>query len=49
MGLSLSYDIIHAHGGKLVDSKEGMGTTFTLIRHTFPQGKLNDLSALFLL
>jgi len=29
LGLSLSYDIIHAHGGKInVESKEGEGTEF---------------------
>ncbi|MBK6785843.1 MAG: hypothetical protein IPG79_20410 [Saprospiraceae bacterium] len=39
LGLSLSYDIIHAHGGEiLVDSKEGMGTTFT-ISIPFPQNE----------
>ncbi len=31
LGLSLSYDIVKAHGGKLnVDTKEGEGTTFTV-------------------
>ena len=31
LGLSLSYDIIKAHGGELkVESKEGEGTTFFL-------------------
>ena len=31
LGLSLSYDIVSAHGGELtVISKEGQGTTFTL-------------------
>ena len=31
LGLSLSYDIIKAHGGKIVvDSKEGVGTEFTV-------------------
>ena len=31
LGLSLSYDIVKAHGGKLsVESKEGEGTTFTI-------------------
>lgn len=36
LGLSLSYDIVKAHGGKLtVDSKEGEGTTFTI---QLPQG-----------
>jgi signal transduction histidine kinase/streptogramin lyase len=32
LGLSLSYDIVKAHGGELkVDTKEGEGTTFTII------------------
>ena len=32
LGLSLSYDIIKAHGGELkVETKEGEGTKFTLI------------------
>ena len=32
LGLSLSYDIIKAHGGELkVETKEGKGTTFTII------------------
>ncbi|MBS1736855.1 MAG: HAMP domain-containing histidine kinase, partial [Bacteroidetes bacterium] len=32
LGLSLSYDIMKAHGGALnVESKEGEGTTFTII------------------
>ncbi|NVK49746.1 MAG: GHKL domain-containing protein, partial [Cyclobacteriaceae bacterium] len=32
LGLSLSYDIVKAHGGELkVESKEGKGTKFTLI------------------
>ncbi|WP_282135365.1 ATP-binding protein [Seonamhaeicola maritimus] len=32
LGLSLSYDIVKAHGGKLnVDTKEGKGTTFTIV------------------
>jgi signal transduction histidine kinase len=31
LGLSLSYDIVKAHGGKLkVESEEGKGTTFTI-------------------
>jgi signal transduction histidine kinase len=31
LGLSLSYDIIKAHGGELkVETKEGEGTTFTI-------------------
>ena len=31
LGLSLSYDIVNAHGGELsVDSKEGKGTTFII-------------------
>jgi signal transduction histidine kinase len=31
LGLSLSYDIVKAHGGELlVDTKEGEGTTFTI-------------------
>ena len=31
LGLSLSYDIIKAHGGELrVESKEGKGTTFII-------------------
>src|SRR5881398_2178254 len=31
LGLSLSYDIIKAHGGKInVDSKEGEGSEFTI-------------------
>lgn len=34
LGLSLSYDIVKAHGGELmVESKEGHGTTFTIILH----------------
>jgi signal transduction histidine kinase len=32
LGLSLSYDIIKAHGGEIkVESKEGEGTTFTIL------------------
>ena len=32
LGLSMSYDIVKSHGGELkVDSKEGEGTTFTII------------------
>jgi signal transduction histidine kinase len=32
LGLSLSYDIVKAHGGDLkVESTEGVGTEFTLI------------------
>jgi signal transduction histidine kinase len=32
LGLSLSYDIVKAHGGELkVDSKEGMGSIFKII------------------
>jgi signal transduction histidine kinase len=32
LGLSLSYDIVKAHGGELkVDTKEGDGTEFTII------------------
>ena len=32
LGLSLSYDIVKAHGGKIkVDSQPGLGTTFTLL------------------
>lgn len=32
LGLSLSYDIIKAHGGELlVDTKEGEGTTFNIV------------------
>ena len=31
LGLSLSYDIVKAHGGELkVESKEGHGSTFTI-------------------
>src|SRR5690606_11304315 len=31
LGLSLSYDIVKAHGGEItVDSKEGEGTMFTI-------------------
>ena len=31
LGLSLSYDIVKAHGGQLaVETKEGEGTTFTI-------------------
>ncbi|MEO6582769.1 MAG: ATP-binding protein [Ferruginibacter sp.] len=31
LGLSLSYDIIKAHGGEIkVETKEGEGTTFTI-------------------
>ncbi|MEO5943932.1 MAG: ATP-binding protein [Ferruginibacter sp.] len=31
LGLSLSYDIIKAHGGEIkVESKESEGTTFTI-------------------
>jgi signal transduction histidine kinase len=32
LGLSLSYDIVKAHGGELkVETKEGEGTVFTII------------------
>jgi two-component system, NtrC family, sensor kinase len=32
LGLSLSYDIVKAHGGELkVETKEGQGTTFTIL------------------
>ncbi|MBX2935174.1 MAG: hypothetical protein KF825_13095 [Ferruginibacter sp.] len=32
LGLSLSYDIIKAHGGEIkVESKEGEGTEFTIL------------------
>jgi len=32
LGLSLSYDIVKSHGGELkVDTKEGEGTTFTIV------------------
>jgi two-component system NtrC family sensor kinase len=32
LGLSLSYDIVKAHGGELkVETKEGQGTEFTII------------------
>ena len=32
LGLSLSYDIVKAHGGQIsVDSKENLGTTFTIL------------------
>jgi len=32
LGLSLSYDIVKAHGGEIkVESKEGEGTKFTVI------------------
>jgi signal transduction histidine kinase len=32
LGLSLSYDIVKAHGGEIkVDSKEGEGTEFTIL------------------
>ncbi|WP_373495862.1 sensor histidine kinase [Aquiflexum sp.] len=32
LGLSLSYDIIKAHGGEInLDSQEGKGTTFNII------------------
>ncbi|MEO8117382.1 MAG: ATP-binding protein, partial [Bacteroidota bacterium] len=32
LGLSLSYDIIKAHGGEInLQSKEGLGTTFIII------------------
>jgi signal transduction histidine kinase len=32
LGLSLSYDIIKAHGGELkVDTEEGKGATFTIL------------------
>jgi two-component system NtrC family sensor kinase len=32
LGLSLSYDIIKAHGGEIrVETKEGEGTTFKVI------------------
>ena len=32
LGLSLSYDIVKAHGGELkVETKEGEGTTFTIL------------------
>jgi signal transduction histidine kinase len=36
LGLSLSYDIVKAHGGELkVETKEGEGTTFTIELSTF--------------
>jgi two-component system, NtrC family, sensor kinase len=32
LGLSLSYDIVKAHGGELkVETKEGVGTEFTVV------------------
>ncbi len=32
LGLSLSYDIIKAHGGEVkVETKEGVGTTFVIV------------------
>ncbi|WP_373514793.1 sensor histidine kinase [Persicitalea sp.] len=32
LGLSLSYDMVKAHGGKIeVNSKEGVGTAFTIV------------------
>ncbi|HRG82051.1 MAG TPA: ATP-binding protein [Chitinophagaceae bacterium] len=32
LGLSLSYDIVKAHGGEIsVDTIDGQGTTFTII------------------
>jgi two-component system, NtrC family, sensor kinase len=32
LGLSLSYDIVKAHGGELkVETKEGAGTTFIIL------------------
>ena len=32
LGLSLSYDIVKAHGGEIkVETKEGEGTTFTIL------------------
>ncbi|NVK48261.1 MAG: hypothetical protein HWE09_00740 [Cyclobacteriaceae bacterium] len=35
LGLSLSYDIVKAHGGELkVESKEGSGTTFSILLKT---------------
>ena len=35
LGLSLSYDIVKAHGGELnVETKEGEGTTFTIMLNT---------------
>lgn len=35
LGLSLSYDIIKTHGGKLaIESSEGEGATFTIQLHT---------------
>jgi signal transduction histidine kinase len=35
LGLSLSYDIVKAHGGELkVETTEGTGTTFTIILHS---------------
>jgi signal transduction histidine kinase len=35
LGLSLAYDIVTAHGGEIkVQSKEGDGTTFTIILNT---------------
>jgi signal transduction histidine kinase len=35
LGLSLSYDIIKAHGGEIkVDTTEGTGTTFTITLHS---------------
>ena len=35
LGLSLSYDIVKAHGGEIkVETKEGEGTMFTIILST---------------
>lgn len=32
LGLSMSYDIVKAHGGELkVETKEGLGTEFTIV------------------
>ncbi|MCX6206980.1 MAG: ATP-binding protein, partial [Bacteroidetes bacterium] len=32
LGLSLSYDIVKAHGGELkVETKEGVGTSFKIV------------------
>jgi signal transduction histidine kinase len=40
LGLSLSYEIVHAHGGDIkVESVEGTGTTFTI---QLPNGQVPD-------
>ena len=41
LGLSLSYDIIQAHGGTIaLDSQPGAGTTFTI---SLPANKIEEI------